>query len=81
MLGPFKKASGGYTHLLIMIDKFTKQIKAKTIRMVRCEDVVEFFLDIMYRFGAPNSIITNNGTLFTRKKFLQFYDDYNIRVN
>jgi hypothetical protein len=42
---------------------------------------VEFFLDIIYRFGVPNSIITGNGTLFTGKKFLWFYDDYGIRVD
>jgi hypothetical protein len=24
MIGPFKKAQGGYTHVLVAIDKFTK---------------------------------------------------------
>jgi transposase InsO family protein len=24
MIGPFKKAQGGYTHILVAIDKFTK---------------------------------------------------------
>jgi hypothetical protein len=24
MIGPFKKAQGGYTHMLVAIDKFTK---------------------------------------------------------
>ena len=42
---------------------------------------MEFFLDIVYRFEVPNSIITDNGTLFTRKKILCFYDDYGIRVD
>ena len=40
-----------------------------------------FFLDIVHRFGVPNSIITDNGTQFTRKKFLLFYDEYHIRVD
>jgi hypothetical protein len=44
--------------------------RAKPIVRVRSEDTVEFFLDIIYRFGVPNSIITDNDTLFTRKKFL-----------
>jgi len=42
---------------------------------------VQFFTDIIYRFGVPNSIITNNGTQFTGKKFLKFCDDYHIRVD
>jgi Na+-translocating ferredoxin:NAD+ oxidoreductase RnfC subunit len=69
LLGPFRKAPGGYTHLLVMIDMFTKWIEAKPITRVRSKDTVEF-LDIIYRFGVPNSIITDNGMLFTGKKFL-----------
>jgi hypothetical protein len=30
---------------------------------------------------VPNSIITDNDTQFTREKFLDFYDDNNIRVD
>jgi hypothetical protein len=69
LLGPFRRAPGGYTHLLVTIDKFTKWIEAKPVARVRSEDIVEFFLDIIYRFGVPNSIITDNGTLFTVKKW------------
>jgi transposase InsO family protein len=32
-------------------------------------------------FQVPNSIITDNGTQFTGKKFLEFCDDYHIRVD
>ena len=40
-----------------------------------------FFLDIIHRFGVPNFIITDNGMQFTRKKFLQFCNEYHIRVD
>jgi hypothetical protein len=30
---------------------------------------------------VPNSIITNNGTQFTGKKFLNFYDDHHIHMD
>ena len=40
-----------------------------------------FFLDIVHRFRVSNSIITGNGTQFSEKKFLQFYDEYHIRVD
>jgi hypothetical protein len=42
---------------------------------------VEFFLDIIDRFGVPNSIITDNGTQFMGKEFLMLCDDYHIRVD
>jgi hypothetical protein len=31
MIGPFKKAQGGHTHVLVAIDKFTKWIEYKPI--------------------------------------------------
>ena len=32
MVGPFKMAPGGYTHLLEAIEKFTKCVEAKPIK-------------------------------------------------
>ena len=80
MVGPLKKALGGFTHLLVMVDKFIKWIEAKPITNIRSEEAVKFFLDIIYRFGVPNCIITVHITNFTRKKFLDFCDGYNIRI-
>ena len=74
LVGPLKRAPRGYTHLLIAVDKFTKWIEARLISVL-------FFLDIFHHFGVPNSIITNNGTQFTEKKFLRFYDEYHIQVD
>ena len=54
MVGPFKKGVGGFTHLLVAVDKFTKWIEAKPITNIRSEEVVKFFLDIIYWFGVPN---------------------------
>ena len=70
LVGPLKKVPRGYTHLLVTIDKFTKWIEARTISVIKSEQVVMFFLDIIHHFGVPNSIITDNGTQFTGKKFL-----------
>ncbi|CAO2152203.1 unnamed protein product [Urochloa humidicola] len=42
---------------------------------------MQFFADIIHRFGVPNSIITDNGTQFTGKKFLEFCDNHYIRVD
>ena len=80
LVGPFKKAPGGFTHLLVTIDKFTKWIEARPISVMKSEQAVLFFLDIIHRFGVPNSI-TDNGTQFTRKKFLRFYDEHHIRID
>ena len=64
-----------------MVDKFTKWIEAKPITNICLEEAVKFFLDIIYRFGVPNGIITDHEINFTRKKFLDFYDGYDIRID
>jgi hypothetical protein len=67
--------------LLVVIDKFSKWIEAWLIMRIESEQAVLFFTNIIYRFGVPNSIIANNGTQFTSKKFLNFCDDHHIHVD
>jgi hypothetical protein len=81
LIGPLQKAPGGFTHLLVAIDKFSKWIEVRPLNNIRSEQAVAFFTNIIHRFGVPNSIITDNGTQFTEKKFLDFYDDHHIRVD
>ena len=56
--------------MLVTIDKFTKWIEARPTSVIKSKQAVLFFLDIVHRFGVPNSIIMDNGTQFTGKKFL-----------
>jgi hypothetical protein len=69
---PLWKAPEGYTHLLVAIDKFSKWVEVRPITNLRVEHAVTFFTDIIYRFGVPNSIITDDGSQFTGRKFLEF---------
>jgi hypothetical protein len=81
LVGPLQKAPGGYTHLLVAIDKFSKWIEVRPLNSIRSEQVVAFFTNIIHRFGVPNSIITDNDTQFTGRKFLDFCKDHHIRVD
>jgi hypothetical protein len=81
LLGPFKKVPGGFTHLLVAVDNFTKWIEARPVAKISSKQMVSFVQDIIFRFGVPNSIITNNGTQFTEENFLNFCDNNNIRID
>jgi hypothetical protein len=81
LLGPFKKVLRGLTHLLVMINKFTKWIKARPLTKIGSKHAVNFIQDIIFCFRVPNFIITDNDTQFTREKFLDSYDDNNIPVD
>jgi transposase InsO family protein len=80
MIGPFKKAQGGYTHVLVAIDKFTKWIECKPIASLTSAKAVEFIQDIIFRFGIPNSIITDLGSNFTSSEFNNFCEQQNIQI-
>ena len=64
--------SGGQIH---QVDR------GEAITNIRSEEAVKFFLNIICRFGVPNCIITDHGTNFTGKKFLDFCDGYGIRID
>lgn len=80
LIGPLQRGPGGFKHLLVAIDKFSKWIEYQPITNIKSQEAVTFFTDIIHRFGVPNSIITDNGTQFTGKKFLEFCDEHHIRV-
>jgi transposase-like protein len=69
ILEPFPWAIGGYQYIYIAIDKFTKWSKATVVVKINKQSTVKFIKSIIYRFGVPNTIITDNGSQFTSRAF------------
>ena len=69
------------THLLVAVDKSTKWIEAKPIKRLDGQTIITFFKDIIYRYGYPHSIITDNGTNFAKGAFARFCGDKGIRLD
>jgi hypothetical protein len=80
MIKPFKKAQGGYTHILVTIGKFTKWIEYNPIASLTSSKVVQFIQEIMFRFGIPNNIITDLGSNFTSSEFFDFCEQRSIQI-
>jgi transposase InsO family protein len=81
MVGPFKTARGGRTHLLGAVDKFTKWIEARPIKKLDGPTTVWFVQDIAVRYGVPHSIITDNGTNFAQGALVQYCSVSGIRLD
>ncbi|PHT55280.1 Allantoate deiminase [Capsicum baccatum] len=64
VIGPIKpKASNEHRFILVAIDYFTKWVEAVTFKSVTKKGVVDFVhANIIYRFGIPKMIITDNAT-------------------
>jgi transposase InsO family protein len=75
-----QESSRGYTHVLVAIDKFTKWIEYKPIASLTSAKTVDFIQEIMFRFGIPNSIITDLESNFTSSKFFDFCEQRSIQI-
>ncbi|XP_043710452.1 uncharacterized protein LOC122659403 [Telopea speciosissima] len=65
ILGNFTPASGGRKYLVVAVDYFTKWVEAEPLAKITRQQMEKFFRDrIIYRFGLPKIMVTNNGKQF-----------------
>jgi transposase InsO family protein len=62
------------------VDKFSNWIEAVPVTNQEATTAIRFFESIIYRYGVPNSIITNNGTNFTSGEFQDFAKNLSIKL-
>ena len=59
------KASNGLEYILVAIDYFTKWVEAAFYSVLKAKHFAPFLENnIIYRFGVPQVIISNNGSHF-----------------
>jgi transposase InsO family protein len=80
IMGLFPRAIGGCRYLYVTIDKFTKWPKATPVVKINKKSIVKFIKSIIYRFGVPNKIITDNGSQFTNDTFQGYYEDLGVQI-
>ena len=81
MIGPLRTSRIGFTHLLVAIDKFTKWIEAKPIKNLDACTAISFVRELIFRYGVPHSIITDNGSNFDNDRFKAFCASQGTRVD
>ena len=79
-VGPLKTAVGGYSHIFVAIDKFTKWVGVKPVIATTAAKVAEFIEEKSHRFGVPNRIINDLGTLFMGSGFWDYCQESCIDV-
>jgi hypothetical protein len=62
ILDPFPRAQEGYRYLYVAIDKFTKWVEVDPVCTILARSIVKFICGLVYHFGVPNRIITDNGS-------------------
>jgi transposase InsO family protein len=81
MVGKLHKSwPGGHVYLLVVVDKFTKWIEAVPVTSADATSAVNFIKGIVFRFGVPNSIVTDNGINFTSREFKEYCERVGTKV-
>jgi hypothetical protein len=79
-VGPFRAAPGGYRHILVPVDKFTKWIKVRAVATITSKEAAKFMKDFTHYFRVPHRIVTNLGTASTGYDLWDFFQDNLIDV-
>ena len=62
------------------IDKFTNWPEVEAVRKMTAQSAVKFYKGLVYHFGVPNRVITDNGMQFTSHTFMQYIKDLGSKV-
>jgi hypothetical protein len=58
-------SSKGHQYILVITDYFTKWVETIPMKLVTSKDVVNFIKEhVIYRFGIPQTITTDGGSVF-----------------
>jgi transposase InsO family protein len=77
-VGILPRAPGDIIFLFVAIDTFTKWMEAMPTVNITQEAAVKFLQSIIYRFGIPRRVLTDNGTQFKGAKFIRCCADFGI---
>lgn len=77
LLGPYPRSKQGNTHLLIVLDQFTKFVLLHPLRKADAASIVSFLEHhVFHLFGVPESIVSDNGSQYTSREFSKFLKKY-----
>ena len=71
----------GHNFILVATDYFTKWVEAIPLKKAEKKDVIQFIKEqIIHKFGIPQSITIDQGTMFTREEMNYFAVYYRIQL-
>jgi hypothetical protein len=82
MIGKINSLSSkGHQYILAIKDYFTKWVEAIPMKIVTSKDVINFIKEhVIHRFGIPQTITTDGGSVFISKEFRKFTADVGIKL-
>jgi transposase InsO family protein len=76
-----RPSSKGHQYILAIMDYFTKWVEAIPMMSVTSKDFMNFIKeDVIHRFGIPQTITTDGGSVFISEEFRKFTADVGIKL-
>ena len=80
ILGPLHRATTGHLYLLVITDRFSKLIRVVPLKSITAFQVAKAFVThCIVCYGAPASLLSDNGSQFTSKLFLHICSELKVR--
>ncbi|XP_047270502.1 uncharacterized protein LOC124899606 [Capsicum annuum] len=80
VVGPLLKSSKGKMYILVATDYFSKWVEVMPLKEVKKENIVDFIKsNIIFRYGIPRCIVTDNGTPFNNKLMKTLCEKFNFK--
>jgi hypothetical protein len=74
-------SSKGHCFVLVAMDYLTKWTEVVPLKNMTHKEVIEFITEhIIYRFGIPQTLTTDQGTSFVSGQVREFIESYKIRL-
>lgn len=78
-VGPLPRTKTGHTCIIVAIDYFSKFTIAQALRQATAETAITFLAnEIIYKYGAPNEIVSDRGKQFESHRFQEYLSEHGI---
>ena len=77
----YPPSSKNHKFILVATEYFTKWVEVIPLKTVTSKEMIEFVKEhIVYRFGTPQTITTNQGSMFISEEFGEFDASMGIKL-
>jgi len=79
-MGPYPKGANQNTHMLVVVDMFTRYVELFPLRITKSQKIIEKLWLVCCRWGIPRVILSDNGPQFVSKVYFSWCKSLDIKT-